>query len=572
MIIYEDAIKELLVQVTGAKPELLPLSKPKELAFGDYACAVFQVAKTQNKNPVEFAKELEPIIQQKLVGHKFLTKATAVGPYINFFVNQADYVERVLTKIRSQADDYGSSIPMVHYHYVLDYSAPNIAKPFGIGHLRSTVIGGAIKKILQFSGHRVIGLNYIGDWGTQFGKVIYAYKTWGNEEELKKGAVKYLLSLYVRFHEEAEKDPKLEDAAREIFSQLESANEEYLALWKTFRELSLAEFEKIYQMMNVDFEEVRGESYYNEKMQAVVDEMKQKNLLVEDDGALIVKFDNHNIALPNCIIIKSNGASTYLLRDIASARDRIESFGADFLLYEVGGEQKLHFQQLIAILKLLGHDWSDRMVHIDHGLYRFNDAKMSTRKGNIVLMEDVLNESVERVKAIIREKNPELAAKPEFEEVARQVGVGAVMFFDLLQDRQKDVAFDWEKVLDFAGESGPYIQYTHARIQSIIQKYGKKLPMRIEYAKLTDDLERRLVTKLEAMPVIVDQCLKSYKPHTLARYVLDVAQLFNEYYAKQRVIVEDEATTAARIVLINSVKRVIANSLRLLGIDAPREM
>ncbi len=581
MQIYEDAIIDIISVVSGIEKKELPpfLGKPKETNFGDYSFAMFAIAKENNVTPVQAAQMLATGINQypAFANHKLIAKAQAAGPFVNFFVNQTDFIERIITKVRSQKEDYGSQIPIAHYHYVLDYSAPNIAKPFGIGHLRSTVIGGSIKKILEHCGHRVIGLNYIGDWGTQFGKVIWAFKHWGSEDELQKNSVKHLLDLYIKFHEEAEKPentPKLEDEAREIFAQLEKGNAEYTALWQRFRDLSIAEFDRIYKLMNVEFEEVRGEAYYNDKMQAVIDELEAKGLLTLDDGAKIVDFKakDEKSNLPNVIITKTNGASTYILRDIASAKDRIESFGADFLLYEVGQEQKLHFSQLKAILALMGYEWSERIIHIDHGLYRFNDAKMSTRKGNIVLMEDVLNESIERVRKIIHEKNPQLAQSAQFEEVARQVGVGAVMFFDLMNDRVRDVSFSWERVLDFSGESGPYIQYTHARISSILQKYDKKLPLRINYAMLGHDLERKLCLQMNNMPEIIDACAKSYKPHTLARYVLDLAQLFNEYYANQKIISENEEVTAARIALISAVKQTIENSLRLLGIDSPQQM
>lgn len=580
MQIYEEAIIDVISLVSGIDKPALPqfLSQPKETKFGDYSFAMFAIAKENNINPAEAAKMLAHGIETypSFATHKLISKVEAVGPFVNFFVNQTDFTERILSKIKSQKDQYGSQIPLIHYHYVLDYSAPNIAKPFGIGHLRSTVIGGSIKKILEFCGHRVIGLNYIGDWGTQFGKVIWAYKQWGSEDELSKNSVKHLLDLYVKFHEEAEKPentPKMEDEAREIFAQLEKGNEEYKALWTRFRNLSLNEFDKIYKMMNVDFDEVRGEAYYNDKMQPMIDQLKSMNLLKLDDGAQIVDFKDHGIeSLPPAIIIKSNGASTYILRDIASAKDRVDSFGAEFLLYEVGQEQKLHFQQLKAILKLMGFDWSERMTHIDHGLYRFNDAKMSTRKGNVVLMEDVLFEAIDRVKKIIQEKNQELATKPEFADVARAVGVGAVMYFDLMNDRAKDVSFNWEKVLDFSGESGPYIQYTNARICSIIKKYDKKLPLRIDYSLIGTEMERKLCLHLNQMPSVVDAVAKSYKPHTLARYALDLAQMFNEYYSQQKIITDNEPLSAARIMLVSCVQQTLENSLRLLGIDAPKEM
>jgi len=563
---FETQVNQILQDLNLS----LPLTKPKDSQFGDFALPTFAYAKEKGINPAQAATE----IAQKITDAKqdLIVDAVAVGPYVNITLNKTLYTKEVIQTILTQREEYGSQVPMVHYHYVLDYSAPNIAKPFGIGHLRSTVIGGSVKKILEFCGHHVIGLNYIGDWGTQFGKVICAYKRWGNEDKLKTESVGHLLDLYVRFHEEAKENPQLEEEARAIFAELENGNAEYLAYWKQFRELSLGEFERIYEMMNVTFEEVRGEAYYNDKMQPVLAELKEKNLLTLSEGAQIVDFSAHNIKLPPVIIIKSNGASTYILRDIASALDRLDSFGADYLLYEVGQEQKLHFEQLKAILKLMGKEIAERIVHIDHGLYRFGDQKMSTRKGNIILMEDVLTESINRVRTIITEKNPELAASEKFSEISRQVGVGAVMFFDLMSDRIKDVAFTWERVLDFTGESGPYVQYTHARICSVLRKYARRLPEDKKYDLISTPSERKLIVLLDQFGSIVDQCAKTYKPHTLTRYLLDLAQAFNEYYQKEHILTDDADLTGARIMLLVSVRQVLANGLGLLGIDAPQQM
>ncbi len=551
------AVDEILIQQL--------VTKPKEKSFGDYALPVFQLAKGQN--PVEFAKSCAT----KLEGSSVISKAKAVGPYVNFFLDQSKVAQDVLTHIHTRKDTYGSQIQETPQTFVIDYSAPNIAKPFGIGHLRSTVIGNTIKNLLSFLGHNVVGLNYIGDWGTQFGKVIYAYKTWGNREELQKDPVAYLLDLYVRFHEEATTNDSLNDEARKIFSELEDRNKEYLALWEEFRKLSLDKFDETYDLLQVSFDEVRGEAYYNDKMQPIISQLEEKNLLKESEGAKIIDFADFDIKLPPIIIVKSNGASTYALRDITSAIDRVNSFGADYLLYEVGAEQKLHFQQVIATLKLLGYEWADKITHIDHGFYRFKDQKFSTRKGNIILMEDVLNQSVQKVREIIQEKNPVLAESDEFELTAKAIGVGAIVFFDMKNDRVKDVNFEWDAVLDFQGESGPYIQYTHARICSILDKQ-KPVFDSVDFTKLNAVEDRFLLNHLSEFGDIVQNSVQNYKPHIIARYVYDLAQMFNDYYQKHKVLTDDESITNARLVLIESVGQVLRNGLELLGIQAPRRM
>ena len=548
------------------------LSTPKELSHGDFALPVFPLAKQSGQNPMEFAKELAQKMSADLP-NEHVTQVVAVGPYINLFLNKAKVIETVLAQVHDQKDQYGATSQTNPTTYALDYSAPNIAKPFGIGHLRSTVIGNSNKNILQFLGHNVTGINYIGDWGTQFGKVIWAYKAWGNERDLQKDPIPYLLELYVRFHEEAEKSDTMDDEARTIFAELEKGNAEYLKLWSHFRELSITNFQKTYDLMNVSFDEYRGESYYNDKMDLIIAQLRDKKLLKESEGAQIIDFTDFDEKshLSPIILLKSNGGSTYALRDLAAAVDRVESFNADVLLYEVGAEQKLHFEQVFKALELLGYDWATDCVHLDHGLYRFRDGKMSTRKGNIVLMEDVLADSITRVKKIIEERNETLAKSSQFDDVANQIGVGAVLFYDMKHDRIKDLEFSWDKLLDFQGETGPYVQYTHARIQTILQKANFDLTS-YDVSLLTHEKERELVLQLASFTQQLEQAAKQYKPHVLCRYLLDVSQSFNEYYGAQKIIDDDKNATTARLVLISAVAQVIRNGLNLLGIAAPNEM
>jgi arginyl-tRNA synthetase len=544
------------------------LTIPKEYTHGDLTFAVFAYAKKKQQSPQELATKLSKLTYDSTL----VSQVSCLNGYVNFQINPQKFASDIITSALTKKEEYGSSIPLVFYQYVLDYSAPNIAKPFGIGHLRSTVIGDSIKRILEFSGHKVIGLNYIGDWGTQFGKVITAYKLWGNPQELTHEPIAYLLQLYVRFHEEAQTDPKLEETAREVFAQLEKGNEEYVSLWKTFRELSIAEFEKTYAKLQVEFTLYRGESYYNDKMQDTLKLLQEKGLLTADQGCQIIDFSKHNSTLPPLIIVKSNEGSTYALRDITSAIDRIKNLAADFLLYEVGAEQKLHFAQVIQTLNLAGFDFAQRMIHIDHGLYKLGNEKFSTRKGNIILMNDVIDQAIQKAKDIIAQKNPQLTQSPEVEQIAQAIGVGAIKFFDLSTDRVKDVSFNWESILDFHGETGPYVQYSHVRMCSILTKAQRKLSLKTPFTTLTHPLERKLLVQINQFQYSVNTALKQFKPHTIARYALDISQIFNEYYQQVKIVTEDEQTTNERLLLVASARQALANALYLLGIESLKQM
>jgi len=538
--------------------EALPLLEiPPEAALGDYALPCFHLARERKKAPQAVAQELAA----QLAGHPdatFLAKVVATGPYVNFFIKPATLIKAAFEETARKP--LGKTM-------VIDYSSPNIAKPFGIGHLRSTVIGGALKRVYAYAGWKTVGINHLGDWGTQFGKLIVAYKRWPVDIAHSETPIKDLLALYVRFHAEAEKDLSLEEAARAEFKRLEEGDAENTALWQQFRDLSLAEFGRLYEKMHVSFESTAGEAFYNDKMTPVVDELQEKGLLEKDDGALVVKFDPEERFSVPAIIIKSDGATTYMTRDLAAILYRKQTYNFDRILYEIGSEQNLHLRQLFAIVKRMGHPWWTQCFHVNHGLYRFEEGKMSTRKGQVVFIEDVLAQAVERTLATIKEKNPDLSDK---EAVAERVAVGAIIFNDLKNDRILDIIFDWDEILDFEGESGPYLMYTHARLRSILRKSDQQ-PL-LDPTMLADEEGLAVARHLLLFDTAIDQVVENNKPHTLARWLLGMAALINSYYQKHRVIQEDKMLEQARLALVSRVADRLKLGLELLGIWAPEEM
>jgi arginyl-tRNA synthetase len=438
-----------------------------------------------------------------------------------------------------------------------------------MGHLRSTVIGNAIAYIMEKLGYKPVRINHLGDWGTQFGKLIVAYRLWGDEEKVKEAPIKELLSLYVRFHEEAENDPSLEDQGREWFKKLEDGDPEAMHLWKWFREESLKEFMKIYDLMNVSFDSTHGEAFYNDKMDRIVTLLEEKGLLTESDGALVVSLDEYD--LPPSLIKKSDGATLYATRDLAAALYRYETYNFAKALYVVGNEQRLHFQQLFKVLGKMGFPWAADMHHVPFGMMLKDGKKMSTRKGKVVLLEEVLAQAIADVQKVIEEKNPTLANK---EEVARQVGVGAVIFHDLKNFRQNDVNFSWEEMLTFEGETGPYVQYTHARACSLLRKgnYQPGNAAALAEGALDSKEAWAIVTLLNAFPEVVQRAGDNFDPSQIGKYVIDLAQSFNKFYANVRILAEEEAVKAARLQLVAAVVIVLKEGLRLLGLAAPEEM
>ena len=516
--------------------------------------------KIYRKAPQQIAAELA----EKIDGTNF-EKIEVVGPYLNFFMNKEAVSQAVIGAVVKEKNNYGNSTFGNNGNVPIDMSSPNIAKPISMGHLRSTVIGNSIAFILEKIGYQPIRINHLGDWGTQFGKLIVAYKKWGSEEAVRQQPINELLRLYVQFHEEAEEKPELEDEARAWFKKLEEGDQEANELWKWFRSESLKEFDKIYSMLEVEFDSYNGEAFYNDKMDEIVTLLEEKHLLTENQGAEIVDLTEYN--LNPALIRKSDGATLYITRDLAAALYRKRTYDFAKSLYVVGNEQSNHFKQLKAVLKELGFEWSDDMEHIPFGLITQGGKKLSTRKGKIVLLEEVLNEAVTLAGNQINEKNPDLANR---EEVAKQVGVGAVIFHDLKNDRLNNFDFVLDEVVRFEGETGPYVQYTHARAMSILRKANFTPDATQRYA-LNDKDSWEVVKLLQKFPETVMQAAEKYEPSVIAKHSIHLAQAFNKYYAHVRILDED-AQKEARLALVYAVATVLKEDLRLLGLHAPEEM
>ena len=533
------------------------IERPKNPKMGDYAFPAFALAKIEHKNPALIAKD----ISEKISDDSF-TSIQAVGPYVNFAIDHAKLVNATLNDVLTEKEHFGDQ-KLGEGNVPIDMSSPNIAKPMSMGHLRSTVIGNSIAKTLEKVGYTPIKINYLGDYGTQFGKLITAYRLWGNEEDVKKDPITNLFHYYVKFHEEAEKDPKLEDEGRAAFKKLENGDEEEIKLWKWFREVSLQEFNRIYKELGVTFDSYNGEAFFNDKMQPVVDELKEKGLLEESRGAQVVNLgEDENPAL----ILKSDGSSLYMTRDLAAALYRKKEYDFVMSLYVAGGEQTGHFKQLKQVLKKMGYDWSDKIHHIPFGLITQGGKKLSTRKGNVVFLDQVLKDAVSLAEQQIEEKNPNLFNK---KQVAHDVGVGAVVFHDLKNDRMDNFDFDLEEVVRFEGDTGPYVQYTNARAQSILRKANKEISM--DNLSLNDDWSFAVAKALADFPAIVEKASEKFEPSIIAKYALDLSKKFNKYYANVRILDEDDQLNA-RLALVQATSIVLTEALRLLGVNAPKEM
>ncbi|EOH99751.1 arginyl-tRNA synthetase [Enterococcus haemoperoxidus ATCC BAA-382] len=536
------------------------LENPKSVDHGDVAFPAFSLAKVYRKAPQQIAADLA----EKITGTDF-EKIEVVGPYLNFFMNKKMVSQAVIGQIAKEKGHYGDSSIGNKGNVPIDMSSPNIAKPISMGHLRSTVIGNSIAFILEKIGYTPIRINHLGDWGTQFGKLIVGYKKWGSEEAVKTAPITELLRLYVQFHEEAETQPELEEEARAWFKKLEEGDEEATELWQWFRTESLKEFDKIYSMLEVSFDSYNGEAFYNDKMDEIVTMLEEKHLLQENQGAEIVDLSAYD--LNPALIKKSDGATLYITRDLAAAVYRKRNYDFAKSVYVVGNEQSNHFKQLKAVLNELGFDWSKDMHHIPFGLITQGGKKLSTRKGKIVLLEEVLNEAVELANKQIMEKNPDL---PDREEVARQVGIGSVIFHDLKNDRLNNFDFVLEEVVRFEGETGPYVQYTHARAMSILRKADFTIDETKEYA-LDDKESWEVVKLLQKFPEIVMQAAEKYEPSVIAKHAIQVAQAFNKYYAHVKILAEDEQKES-RLALVYAMATIIKEDIRLLGLHAPNEM
>lgn len=536
------------------------LENPKYAEHGDVAFPTFALAKVFRKAPQAIAGELAEKVESP-----YIEKSEAIGPYLNFFLNKKAVSSTVLREIATLKSEFGTVNIGNGGTVPIDMSSPNIAKPISMGHLRSTVIGNALANIVAKVGYKPVKINHLGDWGTQFGKLIVAYKKWGSEEMVKAEPINELLKLYVQFHEEVETQPELEDEARAWFKKLEDGDEEAYSLWKWFRNESLEEFMKIYDMLDISFDSFSGEAFYNDKMAEVVEMLEEKQLLKVDQGATIVDLEKYD--LNPALIKKSDGATLYITRDLAAAIYRKRTYDFAMSLYAVGGEQKNHFKQLKAVLKEMGFEWAEDMHHVAFGLITQGGKKLSTRKGKIVLLEEVLNEATDLALAQIEEKNPTLENR---EQVAKEVGIGAVIFHDLKNDRLNNFDFVLEEVVQFEGETGPYVQYTNARALSILRKAGRELDLEAELV-LDAEAAWDVIKLINSFPDIVRQSFDRLEPSVIAKYSLHLSQAFNKYYGNSRVLVEDEGLNA-RLVLVKSVTVILQESLRLLGVKAPSQM
>ena len=554
---FKNEVVELISsQVDLPKEKIAALiERPKNAKMGDYAFPCFVLAKELHKNPVEIAKNITDNISSD-----DFASIKAVGPYVNFAIDHEKLVSSTLKDVLAQNNHYGDQ-EVGHGNVPIDMSSPNIAKPMSMGHLRSTVIGNSIAKTMEKVGYTPIKINYLGDYGTQFGKLH-----WGNEEDVKKDPIMSLFHYYVRFHKEAEENPELDQEGRDWFKKLEDGDPEAVKLWKWFREVSLADFNRIYKELGVTFDSYNGEAFFNDKMQPVIDELKDKGLLYESRGAQVVDMgEDENPA----IIVKSDGTSIYLTRDLAAAEWRMKEYDFVKMLYVVGNEQAQHFVELKTVLKKMSYDWSDEIHHVPFGLITQGGKKLSTRKGNVVFLDQVLKDAVNLAKKQIEEKNPDLANQ---DQVAHDVGVGAVIFHDLKNDRLDNFDFDLNEVVRFEGDTGPYVQYTNARAQSVLRKaaaMGEK-PSDTDFA-LDDDWAFAVAKDIADFPRIIRRSAEKFEPSVIAKYSLDLAKKFNKYYANVKILTKDEKI-GARLALVKATSIVLTEALRLLGVNAPEEM
>ncbi len=538
------------------------LEIPPKADMGDFAFPCFQLAKTLRKAPPMIAAD----IAEKIGDVDILDKLEVKGAYLNFFIKKELFVKTMIEN--ADVENFGSSDMGKGKTICIDYSSPNVAKNFHVGHLRTTIIGNSLYKIYSKLGYQVERINHLGDWGTQFGKLIVAYKAWGSKEAVEKDGVAELMRLYVKFHEEADKDDSLNDQARAWFTKMEHGDEEALDIWKWFVDISLKEYKGTYALLGMEFDHYLGESFYRDKTADVVKRLQDANLLEESQGAQIVNLDAYD--MPPCLIMKKDGSSIYATRDLAAIFYRKDRWNFDKCLYVTGQEQKLHFAQVFKVVELLGNDWAkDSLVHIPYGLVSLEGAKLSTRSGNIIYAEDILLEAIDKVKGVIAEKNPDLENK---DEVAKIVGVGAILFHDLYNQRIKDVSFKWDKVLNFDGETGPYVQYTYCRCASILRSIDHDANATIDYSLLLDEEAIALLKEINRFPQVVKDAAEKYEPSVVARFAMDVAQSFSRFYNADRVNVEDATLRNARAKLVDMTKHTLKDALDLLGIQCPEQM
>ena len=533
----------------------------KDKAHGDYSLPCFRLAKQVGENPAALAKE----VAGRIGCYNFLEKAEAVGPFVNFTLNKQVYAKEVLEKVLSAGEFYGNSDIGAGKTVCIDYSSVNIAKPFHIGHLLNTVLGAALYRLHKKVGYHTVGINHLGDWGTQFGKLIVAYKLWGDDKDIEKRGVRSLVDIYVKFHKEAEKNPLLDDEARAWFKKIEDGDEEALSIFNRFKKSTLEEVEKIYKRLNVTFDSYAGESFYNDKMQPVLDLLTQKGLLVDDNGAKIVRLGDD---MPPCLLVRSDGATLYATRDLAAAFYRKKTYNFYKCLYVVASQQNLHFRQWFKVLELAGEEWYKDLCHVAHGMVSLEEGSLSTRSGNVVYLDDVLNMAVSKSREIIKEKSEDL---PNPDEVAEQIGVGAVIFGVLYNNRIKDMTFSYSRALNFDGETGPYVQYTQARCRSLLEKcaYPDCDP---DYSGIAGEEAGEVLKLLDSYPDIILSAVEKYEPCYLSRFLVDLSQAFGKFYLACNIAKAPDAVRKARLMLVKAVQGVLVDGLGLLGIEAPNKM
>ena len=539
------------------------LEIPPEKKLGDYALPCFRLSRTLRKAPPVIASALA----EQVKGEE-IDRVEVVGGYLNVFVARGNMARGIVEAVLANPGRWGASDEGRGKTVCLDYSSINIAKRFHIGHLSTTMIGHSLRRIYDFNGYTTVGINHIGDWGTQFGKMICAYKKWGNREEVEAGGVQAMVDLYVRFHAEAEKDPSLEDEGRAWFKKIEDGDPEAMEIFSWFKEVTLKDTQRVYDLLGVSFDSYNGEAFYNDKMGPVVDELREKGLLVESQGAQVVQLEEYG--MPPALVLRSDGATLYITRDLAAAFYRHNTYHFDKCLYVVAYQQNLHFKQLFKILELMGHDWYKGMEHVSFGMVSYEGRALSTREGYVVYLEDLLNKAIEKAREIIEEKSPNL---PNKDEVARQVGVGAVVYFDLHNERIKDIDFRWERALSFEGETGPYVQYTHARCCSVLRKAQAYADVEPDYSVLCDDEALDVLMLISRFPEVVRKAMDQNEPSLITRHTTSLAQAYNKYYFEHRIMEEnDPAGSAARVNLTDAVRDVIKTGLYLIGVEAPERM
>ena len=564
MDIKQNIAKTIAANVGADAAELCEwLETPPNPDMGDVAFPCFKLAKTMRKAPNMIAASLAPALGE-IDG---ISRIEPMGGYINFFADKTSFARTTLERVLDEGARYGGSDVGSGKTVCLDYSSINIAKPFHIGHLSATAIGNALRRIYDHLGYKTVSINHLGDWGTQFGKMILAYKLWGDKETVEKGGVRAMMQLYVRFHDEAEKDDSLNDSARAWFKRIEQHDPEAVEIFEWFKAITLKEVGKTYDLLGIKFDSYAGESFYEDKMQPVIDELREKHLLKVDNGASIVDLSEYS--MPPCLILRSDGATLYATRDLAAAIYRKNTYDFDKLLYVVAYQQSLHFKQIFKVLELMGKDWVKDCVHVSFGMVSLTDGTLSTRHGRVVFLEDVLNAAIEKTLDVIKEKSPDLEDK---ETVARQIGVGAVVWGVVYNGRIKDIVFSWDKALNFDGETGPYAQYTHARCCSVLRKSGGYDRAKIDYSALSDEASSALVKAIAEFPAAVSEAAEKYEPYIISRSVINVCSCFNKFYYDNRIMDENEGVRNARLALTDAARNVIKTGLYLVGLEAPEKM